>query len=94
MKLLVSRSFGIEHLENLGGSCCPPLGHIWVVVKIMVPFGGTLNNRCCIIIRTQKGAIILTTTNMAEATTVFAAGQVGILKEKIRILPILVLGGS
>ena len=30
----------------------------WVVVKIMV---GTLNNRCRIIIGTQKGTIILTT---------------------------------
>ena len=34
----------------------------WVVVKIMVPFG-TLNIRCRIIIGTQKGTIILTTTH-------------------------------
>ena len=37
---------------------------IWVVVKIMAPFLGTLNNRCRIIIGTQKGTIILTTTHM------------------------------
>ena len=35
---------------------------IWVVVKIMAPSWGTLNIRCRIIIRTQKGTIILTTT--------------------------------
>ena len=39
-----------------------PLRPIWVVVKIMVPFWGTLNNRCRIILGTQKGTIILTTT--------------------------------
>ena len=31
----------------------------------MVPFLGTLNNRCRIIIGTQKGTIILTTTHFA-----------------------------
>ena len=36
--------------------------HIWVVVKIRVPFLGTLNIRCRIILGTQKGTIILTTT--------------------------------
>ena len=30
------------------------------------PFLGTLNNRCRIIIRTQKGTIILTTTQILE----------------------------
>ena len=36
---------------------------IWVVVNQNDgPFWGTLNNRCRIIIRTQKGTIILTTT--------------------------------
>ena len=40
-------------------------GCIWVVVKIKVPFWGTLSNRCRIIIGTQKGTIILTTTHMA-----------------------------
>ena len=34
--------------------------YIWVVVKIMVPLLGTLNNRCRIIL----GTIILTTTHM------------------------------
>ena len=29
------------------------------VVKIRIPFLGTLNNRCCTIIGTQKGTIIL-----------------------------------
>ena len=35
---------------------------IWVVIKIMVPFRGTLNIRGRIIIGTQNGTIILTTT--------------------------------
>ena len=38
----------------------------WVVVKIRVPFGGTLNNGCRIILGTQKGTIILTTTHMVR----------------------------
>ena len=37
---------------------------LWVVVKTMVPFLGPLNTRCCIMVRTQKGTIILTTTHM------------------------------
>ena len=37
---------------------------IWVVVKIMVPFVGTLNSRCRIIIGIRKGTIILTTTHV------------------------------
>ena len=36
---------------------------MWVV-KITVPFLGTLNIRCRTIIGTQKGPIILTTTHM------------------------------
>ena len=36
----------------------------WVVVEIMVPFLGALNNRCRVIIGTQKGTMILTTTRM------------------------------
>ena len=32
--------------------------YIWVVVKIMTPFLGTLNIRCRIIIGNQKGTII------------------------------------
>ena len=39
---------------------------MWVAVKINVPFLGTLNNRCRIIIGTQKGLIILTTTHVHE----------------------------
>ena len=39
---------------------------MWVAVKINVPFWGTLNNRCRIIIGTQKGTIILTTTHVHE----------------------------
>ena len=34
----------------------------WVVVKIRVRFWGTLNNKCRIILRTQKGTLILITT--------------------------------
>ena len=37
-----------------------------MVVKIMVPFLGTLNVRCRTIIGTQKGPIILTTTQMEK----------------------------
>ena len=33
----------------------------WVVVKIRVPFWGTLNNKCLIVLGTQKGTLILTT---------------------------------
>ena len=40
---------------------CEPM---WVVVKIMAPFLGTLNIRCRILIRTQQGTLILTTTHM------------------------------
>ena len=38
--------------------------YIWEVVKIISPFLGTLNNRCRIILRTQKRTIILTTTHI------------------------------
>ena len=37
---------------------------MWVVVKIMVPFWGTPNIRCRIIIGIQKRPIILTTTHV------------------------------
>ena len=37
---------------------------MWVVVKMKVPFLGTLNNRCRIIMGTQKGTTILTTTHV------------------------------
>ena len=41
--------------------------YIWVVVKIMAPVvWGTLNNRCRIIIGTQKGTLILTTNHMGQ----------------------------
>ena len=39
-----------------------------VVVKIRVPFWGTLNNRCRTIIRTPKGTIFLTTTPLRFCT--------------------------
>ena len=39
---------------------------MWVVVKIMVPFWVPLNIRCRIIIGTQKGTIILTTTHVNQ----------------------------
>ena len=45
----------------------------WVVVKIRVPFLGTLNNRCRIIIGSQKGTIILTTTHTLTQSLVYAA---------------------
>ena len=48
-------------VEELFG---PKTYTIWVVVKIMIPFLGTLNIRCRIIIGIQKGTIILTTTHM------------------------------
>ena len=41
--------------------------YTWVVVKIMAPFLGTLNIRCRILIRTEKGTIILTTTHVYDA---------------------------
>ena len=34
------------------------------------PFLGTLNNRCRIIIRTQKGTIILTNTHMLQEPSI------------------------
>ena len=37
---------------------------MWVVVKIMVPFLGTANNRCRTIVGTPKGTLILTTTHI------------------------------
>ena len=44
---------------------------MWVVVKIRVPFLGTLNNRCRIIVGTQKGTIILTTTHVCVYVYVY-----------------------
>ena len=37
---------------------------IWVDVKTIIPFLGTLNTRCRTIIRIHKGTIILTTAHM------------------------------
>ena len=42
------------------------LFYAWVVVNIMVPFWGTLNIRCRIILGVQKVTIILTTTHMSH----------------------------
>ena len=67
--------FGGEDSEECmrGSQQRPPLGpkyyiYIWVVVKIMVPFLGTLNIRCRIIIGTPKGTIILTTIHICMYT--------------------------
>ena len=46
-------------------------GDIWVVVKIMVPFLGTLNIRGRIIVGIQKGAIILTTTHIYKGIYIY-----------------------
>ena len=43
--------------------------YTWVVVKIMVPFWGTLNTRCRIIIGIQKETGILTTTHVHITTS-------------------------
>ena len=37
---------------------------MWVAVKIMIPFWGTLNIRCRIIVGIHKGTIILTTSHV------------------------------
>ena len=57
----------------------------------MVPFWGTLNIRCCIILRTQKGTIILTTTHVSrcnkEALSCSAGSLVASLKgSKLHIM--------
>ena len=49
----------------------------WGDVKMMVPFLGTLNIRCRIIIGIQEGTIILTTTH------IWYRGYVGILEKKM-----------
>ena len=41
---------------------------MWAVIKIIVPFWGTLNIRGRIIIGIQEGAIILTTTHVGLQT--------------------------
>ena len=45
-----------------------------MVVKIMVPFLGPLNTRCHIMLRTQKGTIILTTTYVSLAASLCFRG--------------------
>ena len=42
-----------------------------MVVKIRVPFLGTLNERCRTVIGTQKGTIILTTTHKEPRQRVY-----------------------
>ena len=42
-----------------------------MLVKIMVPFLGTLKKRCRIIMGTQKGTLILTTTHINNLTMAF-----------------------
>ena len=51
-----------------------------VVVKIMVPFLGTLSIRCRIITGIQKGTIILTTTHISSTLNSLSGGYIGILQ--------------
>ena len=53
-KVVVPREDSTRALRIYHMGSCPNYG----------PFSGTLNNRCRIIIGTQKGTIILTTTHM------------------------------
>ena len=55
------RAWDSKHVFIAQPWCLNP---IWVVVKMMVPFWGTLNIRCRVIIGIQKETIILTTTHM------------------------------
>ena len=57
-------SFASEQSSQAGGKTLEKniATTMWVVVIVMVPFLGTLNIRCRIIIGIQKGTIILTTT--------------------------------
>ena len=73
------------------------------------PFLGTLNNRCRIIIGTQNGTIILTTTHMGLTMVLHGVSQGVIMvlqacpcgfissypkRRGLESLPILLLGGS
>ena len=49
---------------KLGGVQVPDSLSMWVAVKIMAPFLGTLNIRCRLKMAIQKGTIILTTTHI------------------------------
>ena len=55
-----------------------------MVVNIRVPFWGTLNNRCRITIGTQKGTLILTTTQIRTkaCSLIQGSGVSGIRKNK------------
>ena len=55
---------GLGPEEGLGHTAPEREKDMWVVVKIKVPFLGTLNNRCRIKKGTQKGTITLTTTHI------------------------------
>ena len=76
----IYKLLGVYKIEDRGGlrgvcsgSATPEVQgcydgvHIWVVVKIIVPDWGTLNSRCrCrIILGTQQGTLILTTTHLS-----------------------------
>ena len=63
----------MDHCSELPGSKSIL---IRVVVKIMVPFW-VPNIRCCIIIGTQRGTIILTTTHMICSLNSLKAGYTG-----------------
>ena len=60
LAILLGRDLGFDFAHRQG----PP---IWVVVKIRVLLG-TLNSRRRIIVGTQKGTIILTTTHIRSAS--------------------------
>ena len=60
---------GLGPEEGLGHTAPEREKDMWVVVKIKVPFLGTLNNRCRIIIRDQKGTIIFDNHPCARSST-------------------------
>ena len=55
-----------------------------MVVKIRVPFWGTLNNRCSIIFGTHIGTIILTTT-LIKSSMLYGFSFKGAIKVVIRV---------
>ena len=50
----------------------------WVVIKIMVPFLGTQNIRCRIILGIRKGTVILTTTQVNAGASASSSTDRGI----------------
>ena len=58
------------------------MAHIWVVIKIMVPFLGTLNIRCRSILEIQKRTIILTTPHVGSTYEFI----LGILEKNMKLL--------